>query len=518
MHNRKILFVCLLFLLSSIVSYGTIHNVDIPNPQQWRAYDMFKYSGDTVHFDCPIYVVNNYYGGQLSVSPQRLYSPTNQCLPGTQEMLNMQTMNTYCLATLTSVSNYHRIAERIDGLTVRVVNSGSWQYISADNWTGTRHHTMQPPSVDGDSIHTLLVCAWNLEYYLVENLGTGFGPNDTEQHNRQRTKILSALRKINADIYGFCEIEQGQSALKELSDSLGNNYTFINDGGISYSSYVKVGYVYDSTKVEVVGPLQNNDMLYLHRKKMIVFREKASGESFIFSLNHFKAKSGSATGADADHGDGQGSFNSTRIKETNSVLDAYDKYSKKIGETDILIMGDLNAYAMEDPITAFTSEGYIDLHRYFHADSSYTYAYHGILGYLDHAIANMSMSKQITGMAAWHINSAESDDFTYDKSDDLTMFRSSDHDPVLVGLRLRHINTGDNPTIVNNAAVLYEGKQPVIIDAEDAYYRLYNVSGVLIQQGQITSNHFTVSNLSSGFYLLDIYRNGSREQFKIIVR
>jgi len=518
MYIKKSLLFSLFFSLLSTISNATIHNVDIANPQQWRVYEMFKYVGDTVLFDCPMYVINNYYSGQLTIAPQRLYSPTNQCMPGSQDMLNMQAMNSYTTASLNSISDYHRIAEQIDGLKVKVLSSDSWQYISADRWTGMREHVMVPPSVDGDSIHNLLVCVWNLEYYLAENFGTGFGPDNLEQHKRQQTKILKALRKINADIYGFCEIEQGQSALKELSDSLGNNYTYINDGGVPFSSYVKVGYVYDSTKVEVVGLLQNIDSYYQHRKKMITFREKSSGESFILSLNHFKAKSGTATGADVDKGDGQGVFNFTRTKEAEAVLSAYEQYSKKIDEADLLVMGDLNAYAMEDPITTFTSNGYIDLHRFFHADTSYTYAFRGLLGYLDHAIANQSMAKQVTGMAAWHINSPESDDFTYDKSDDLTMFRASDHDPVLVGLRLRHVNTGINPTIVNNAAVLYDDRQPVIFDAENAYYRLYNVSGILLQQGLITTNRFEINNLSSGYYLLDVFKNGGREQFKIIVK
>ena len=511
----------LISLILSIFIAGTqakIIDLNITDAEAWRVSHMDDYIGDTVHFIQPIYILNNYYSDYLTVSTRHLYSPTNQCLPGSSQMATLNSNNNYSQATLTGVGGYHRMTERIDGLVAKITNYNQWQYISADKWSGTRDDYMLPPSVDGDSTHRLLICAWNLEYYLAQNFGTGFGPDDAEAHHRQQTKILKALRLINADIYGFLEIEQGQAALQELSDSLGNKYTFVNDHGVAYSSYVKVGYVYDSTKVEVVGALQNNDVMVSHRKKMITFREKSTGESFIFSLNHFKAKSGSGSGLDADQGDGQGIFNYTRTKEAYSVIDMYEQYSKKINETDILVMGDLNAYAKEDPITAFTDAGYTDLHRAFHADSSYSYNWHGLLGYLDHAIANTSMYNQITGMQAWHINSPEHDKFTYDKSDDLTMFRSSDHDPILVGLRLFDQSTAVKNVAVNNASVLYENTTPVIMNAEGGWYRLYNVSGLLVNQGNIDNTTYKLHNIQNGFYILDIFIEGKRQQFKLIIR
>ena len=56
------------------------------------------------------------------------------------------------------------------------------------------------------------------------------------------------------------------------------------------------------------------------QKKMQTFRELATGETFIYSINHFKAKSGSASGADANKGDGQGAFNASRVAEANGVM------------------------------------------------------------------------------------------------------------------------------------------------------------------------------------------------------
>ncbi|MCV4803348.1 hypothetical protein OFC41_32490, partial [Escherichia coli] len=72
-----------------------------------------------------------------------------------------------------------------------------------------------------------------------------------------------------------------------------------------------------------------------------------------------------------------------------------------------------------------------------------SYVFDGEAGYLDHALATASLSAQITGAAHWRINADEPSVIDYNtefKPQDLyapNAFRSSDHDPVLVGLSLQ---------------------------------------------------------------------------------
>lgn len=148
------------------------------------------------------------------------------------------------------------------------------------------------------------------------------------------------------------------------------------------------------------------------RKKMLCFRERSTGERFIFGINHFKAMSGDE---------------SIRVNEAKAVVDLYNTYrqNRNIRDDDVLIMGDLNCYAMTSPIQVFKDRGLVDLHRAFHADSSYSYLYSNLTSYIDHAICNSSLFRQITGMAAYHINSDEDDRYNYQRSNDQTMFRSS---------------------------------------------------------------------------------------------
>jgi predicted extracellular nuclease len=263
--------------------------------------------------------------------------------------------------------------------------------------------------------------------------------------------------------------------------------------------------------------MRHNNEGVTNRKKMQAFVEKSTGEKFIFSLNHFKAKSGRGSGDNADKGDGQGTFNGDRVREAKSVLSHYAADRVYFEDSDILIMGDLNAYAMEDPITTLRDGGMIDLHRAFHADSSYSYVYRGYAGYLDHALCNNTLYPQVTGMVAYHINSDESDSYTYDKSNDQTMFRCSDHDPVIVGLRLDQ-NAIYNPDVnLNSYEVYFHGGKPCIRNAKDGVYRIYRVDGNIVKEAKIESNEQTIEDLSQGIYILNIYGQGECLQTKLVV-
>ena len=520
----KAIFVFSIIFLSMTVVESTAQTVvHISNTEEWKTSEMSKYVGQTVQFDVPFYICNNYYNhsGQYQISPRRLFSPTNQALPSSVEYNTIVSLNDAGEVTLNGVSDYHRMGEMISNLTVKVNSARSWQYVSG-KYVGNKRTDLSKgyESVDKKGEHTLLVCAFNLEYYLVENLGSGSqGPTTKALQTRQHTKIMEALGKIRADVFGFVEVEQGQGALKKLAESLSSltrkHYSWIDDGMSANGTYTKSGYVYCTETVEPIGSMRSNETGVRNRKKMQAFKELETGEVFIFSLNHFKAKSGTGTGLDADQGDGQGIYNNTRKNEAQSVLSDIPTSCNYYQDKDVLIMGDLNAYAKEDPIQILTNGGMTDLHRYFHADSSYSYTFHGKAGYLDHALANSTMLQQITGMTAYHINSDEDDRYTYNGADsDLTMFRCSDHDPVLVGLRLGEYS--DEETKTDIEVEMVDGEM-IVKDAEDGYYRVYNMMGTLIYEGKITNNMFSVPYLQEGINIINIYTNGKMIQLKKVV-
>ena len=160
--------------------------------------------------------------------------------------------------------------------------------------------------------------------------------------------------------------------------------------------------------------------------------------------NHLKSK-GSACDA-PDAGDGQGNCNVVRTHAAEALLAWLATDPTGTGETDVLILGDLNSYAREDPLAALAAGGYTDLIRKYGGPAAYGYVFDGQWGYLDHALASASLVRQVKGAGDYHINADEPSVLDYNldfksvgqqaslyAADE---FRMSDHDPVVVGLAL----------------------------------------------------------------------------------
>ena len=95
--------------------------------------------------------------------------------------------------------------------------------------------------------------------------------------------------------------------------------------------------------------------------------------------------------------------------------------------------------------TPDTDDDFTNLIAEYQGTYAYSYTFDGQAGYLDHALANGPLAAQVTGAADWHINSDEPDILDYDTTfkpaaqDALyepNQYRTSDHDPVIVGLDL----------------------------------------------------------------------------------
>jgi len=115
------------------------------------------------------------------------------------------------------------------------------------------------------------------------------------------------------------------------------------------------------------------------------------------------------------------------------------------GEGEYLIIGDLNAYDKETPIDALVAAGNTDLIHAFRGEDAYSFLFGASVGYLDYAFSSPELTGKVTGVSEWHINADEPDLINYDTSfkqdaqDAIyapDAYRSSDHDPVVVGLEV----------------------------------------------------------------------------------
>jgi predicted extracellular nuclease len=282
------------------------------------------------------------------------------------------------------------------------------------------------------------------------------GANTSAELSRQRTKILEALRRVDADILGLIELENDSGAsLHDLVDGINAlttsaTYAAVDTGSIGTDA-IRVGLIYKTERVALRGNFAvldaSVDPAFLDTRNRPVlaqsFEELASGEALTIAVNHLKSK-GSACDdiGDADVGDGQGNCNLTRTRAAEAELRWLADDPTASGDPDVLLIGDFNAYAQEDPIALLSAAGFTDLIHAFVGPSAYSFVFEGQSGYLDHALASPSLLGQVKGVSEWHINADEPRMLDYNQELNPPQlfqpdpFRSADHDPLVVGLDL----------------------------------------------------------------------------------
>jgi uncharacterized protein len=327
--------------------------------------------------------------------------------------------------------------------------------------------TEQPADVGGN----LKVASFNvLNYFTTIDTGAWIcGPSanmecrgaDTEEEfERQRTKIIAALTTMDADVVGLIEIENHlqdvptADLVDGLNEMLGaGTYDYVATGAIGNDA-IRQAFIYKPAAVSPVGAYaildSSVDERFLddYNRPVLAqtFMDNATGGILTVAVNHLKSKGSDCNAVgDPDLGDGAGNCNLTRMYAAMALVDWLETDPTGSGDGDFLIIGDLNAYDKEDPIDVLLAGGYTDLVHHFLGEYAYSYVFDGQLGYLDHALANADLLAQITGATVWHINADEPDLIDYDMSFKLPAqqalyapdaYRSSDHDPVIVGLNV----------------------------------------------------------------------------------
>jgi predicted extracellular nuclease len=328
---------------------------------------------------------------------------------------------------------------------------------------------------------TLRVSAFNVLNYFNTfgrgacTLGAGGPPTDCRgapdsvDFARQAAKIVAALVAIDADILGLIEIENDgygpASAIADLVQRLNattapGTYALLDvDARTGLhdalgDDAIKVGLLYKPARVTPSGRTAvlatrafvfGGDGAPRSRPSLVQAFTQPDGETLVVSVNHFKSK-GSAC-EEPDVSDGQGHCNAVRTRAARALAAFLASDPTGTGDPDVLLLGDLNANAQEDPVRVLREAGFADLEAQFVGEASYSYLFDGRLGRLDHALASASLTAQVTGVTLWHINADEPPVLGYERAFKSAAqreqlyapdpFRSSDHDPVVVGVRLR---------------------------------------------------------------------------------
>ncbi len=335
------------------------------------------------------------------------------------------------------------------------------------SWTASNPRPTAPSSVGGAT--TRIVAMNVLNYFTTIDTGSDVprGADSAAEFTRQRDKIVAVIVGLDADVIGFMEMENnGATAVNSLVAAVNaalpnsaDHYTVIGDPANGYGTdAIKVTIIYRQAVVTPVGAsLSDNNAIFDRFPVAQTFQQVSDGAKFTVVANHFKSKGcGSASGANLDQGDGQSCWNLKRTQQATALLNFINNtVIPAAGDPDVLIIGDLNSYAMEDPITTLISSGFVNLISTLAGagNATYSFAFQGQSGYLDHALASSSLVPQITGVAEWHINADEP--IARDYNDNIDSFppgnngnddevnqpylyqplpyRASDHDPLLIG-------------------------------------------------------------------------------------
>lgn len=429
-----------------------------------------QYKGQAICITSPLIVCGTMYDS-LILAPERLYVPDEHAYGladgDSTEYNRIVNYNASIRVKLECKYPFAlTLGSTITNLQARVMGERHLQTGAEPKFKMYRPATKLPDMGDYD----LLICSANIQNYFVHVGGYATRRNTPGQHALQCYKVASALAKFHADLYTLCELEKGPSAPRELTEHLNallktDAYDFIYTDA-SDGDTISVGFIYNKEKVRPFGPLRfsynKNDAatrIYAFRFMLQGFEDVKTGERFVVSLNHPRSKRGTPQEANAKR-----MANIEHI--LNGIQTAYA--NGDYTDPDILLLGDYNSYSQEQPLQTLVRAGYEDV--LMQKDSmGYSYSYKGECGYLDRAFASPSMAEQVVEVHPVHWNTdfyysaAYYSKYNYKKREiphrveeqtikDFPknirrvmapvakrnlLFRYSDHDPILVSLKLQ---------------------------------------------------------------------------------
>ncbi|EPD83253.1 hypothetical protein HMPREF1529_02626 [Microbacterium sp. oral taxon 186 str. F0373] len=284
---------------------------------------------------------------------------------------------------------------------------------------------------------------------------------------RQQSKIVSAINTLDASVVGLMEIENSAKSTPSTPDKAvstlvaalnaaagSEKWAYVPASAqlpdASQQDVIRNAIIYQPARVAPVGDAlalgtqSGSGQAFDNAREPIAqkFAPAGGGEPFLFVVNHFKSKGSSgASGSQADQKDGQGAWNPARVAQATALRDWVSSITTT-GEAAVLV-GDFNSYTQEDPLKVLYDAGYTDAESALKVGRS-TYSFDGLSGSLDHVLLNAAAGKRVTGGDVWNINSGESVALEYSRYNNHGTllwqdgpYRSSDHDPLKVGLSAR---------------------------------------------------------------------------------
>ena len=463
-----------------IVCEGTANLAPLPislpvnAEQQWEQLE-----GEWVSFAQPL-VVNDTYGlgryGEIIVADRRLQVPTEVATPGkaAATLATAQQLHTLLIDDgllrqnpeplqignlAVSAATPLRVGDSLGGVEGIILQNARGYFLFPTAKAQHLATNPRPAAPDAKPTAALRIASFNVLNYFNGALNTPAfptkrGADSAEEFSRQQAKTVNALAALDADVIGLLEVENNgyspEGALANLTTALNKvasrPYRFIITTEQPGGDDIKVALLYRPSTVSVEGKaamLLSAPFDWGSRPPLAQnFRHLGSNELVTVSINHFKSKGScpkDGKTADADQHDGQGCWNALRVSSAKALNSWLQSQPTGINTEKQIILGDFNAYRLEDPITTLSALNW----QYLGAapGKQHSYVFRGRSGTLDHALASPALAAKLSTVQHWSINADEPTLFDYNLEHKSAAqqqlfyapdpYRSSDHDPLI---------------------------------------------------------------------------------------
>lgn len=341
------------------------------------------------------------------------------------------------------------------------------------------------------------------------------GAAEQEDLDRQQAKIVAAVNALGAEVVSLEEIENSAKFGHDRDASLARLVGALNaDLGtdaweyvptpadappLAGEDFIRTAFIYKPAAVEPVGDSvirpggDASDDPFVNARDPLaqVFQPVGAlaSDRFMLVVNHFKSKGSAPAAPDPNADYGQGGWSARRVEQATALNTWVEQVQADRDVEKVYVDGDFNSYTYEDPMQALYDAGWTNLETEF--DGGDTYLFDGLVGSLDHGLANDAALASTTGATVWNINSVESVALEYSRHNynvtDFyapTPYRSSDHDPIVFGID----TTPDLPDTTMQVSVgpknIKVGKTRPVVDVT-----LTREDGAVVSDGTVTVRH-----------------------------
>ena len=298
------------------------------------------------------------------------------------------------------------------------------------------------------SAGSLRVAELNLDNYFVE-LGSR-GAGSALELSRQRLKLVAALEQLDADVLALSELGAATPSsgaataadLPSLSDLLSAlnarvppELAYRSSPSAAGTDVLRSALAYRPSRVRSMGaPLRLPSAAF--RRAPVFERFEVQGHELTVGVLHLKSKLCDAAELVGPEGCGA----ELRRQEARALA-AWIAELPAAQAAQLLVIGDFNSDAREEPLLELKRAGLSDLFDGVPPAQRYTYVFDGRATQLDHALAGAALARLLASAHIWHINADEPEVLGYGLEHPTDAYqpdarRCTDHDPIYVDFAL----------------------------------------------------------------------------------